>query len=456
MKYYARLAVTLYVLLFLSTMLWWKQGLLSLVYDALPSSPSFHGQNAIKARTFLKRYSADRIGLANMYSDYLQNRDPYLSYLLAGRVTSCEGRFTGYNNWFAKLDNVVIDPNYGRGRKGGENISEVMNQAESDEYYSLSFGFFRLPCRAEVSYTFGSESHLNNWLKKLEYKSEILERYEIPGFTIAVQRYEYVNMYHTMTDWFNTFLVTKVFKLSPENITILWIDGHPSGGLDSTWRHLFGKVVRIGEISRPIAFRSLIWGIVGYNSPLNEHGLPEVSYLVEFRQFFLSKHGIFPEDALNCKMLNILILWRRDYVAHPRNPSGSISRKIKNEDELLRKISDIFKGHHVRGLQIDTLPMREQLIITSKTDILIGMHGAGLSHTLFLPGHACLIEMFPDYYPAENIHFRAMAKWRHLYYTSWSNTDGNRELNNYYTVVDADEITRLADEMRNKICKNVE
>lgn len=453
MKYYSRLAVVLYVLLFLSTMLRWRVGILSIVHDAMPSSPSYHGrQNAIQSR-----YSANRIGLANMYTDYLKNRDPYLDYLLNNSVTSCEGHYTVYNNRFAKLDNVVIDPRYGRGRKGGENISDVMNQAENDEYYSLSRGFFRLPCGNEVAYTFGSDSHyLNSWMKKLETKRETLDSYEMPGFTIAVQRYEYVNMYHTMTDWFNTFLVAKVFQLNPKNITILWIDGHPSGGLDSTWRDLFGKVVRIGEIRKPVAFNSLIWGIVGYDSPLNKHTLTEVSYLGEFRQFFLSKHGIFPEDALNCKMLNILILWRRDYVAHPRNPSGSISRKIKNEDELLRKISDKFKGHNVAGLQIDVLPMREQLKITAKTDILIGMHGAGLSHTLFLPGHASLIEIFPAYYPAANIHFQAMAKWRHVFYTSWSNVDRKREMNNHYTVVDADKIARLADKMRNKICKNFE
>ncbi|XP_045158582.2 uncharacterized protein LOC123524440 [Mercenaria mercenaria] len=331
-------------------------------------------------------------------------------------------------------------------------MSQVMNQAEEEEFYTLEKGFFKLPCDEQVQYQFGEDSHLNHWRDILEFKTLNSQHYEISQWTIAVQRYEYVNMYHTMTDWYNTFLVTKVFKLDPKNVTILWIDGHPSGGLDSTWGNLFGEIRRIGEIRKPVLFPQLIWGIVGYDSPLDEHYLPEVAYLEDFRNFFLSKHQIFPADDLNCNQLNILIIWRRDYVAHPRNPSGSVSRKVKNEDELLGKIKDVFKGHIVKGLQIDKLPMQDQLALISKTDILIGMHGAGLSHTLFLPRHSGLIEMFPLYHPSENIHFRSMAEWRHLYYMSWSNFDDERELDNHLTIVNVDEIVILATEMHQKIC----
>ena len=36
---------------------------------------------------------------------------------------------------------------------------------------------------------------------------------------------------------------------------------------------------------------------------------------------------------------------------------------------------------------------REQLMVMQNTDILIGMHGAGLTHLLFLPDWAAVFEL---------------------------------------------------------------
>lgn len=452
MKYYARVSLTIYVVLLTVTFLWWRKNNITIDIETKNYPMKMYMRHKADNARLLKQDLMLHQEVAVDKQDFLLNRDPYIEYLIANHIRSCNGHFVGYKNLFAKFVNVLVDPKYARGRHGGENMSNVMNQAEEEEFYKLEKGFFKLPCSQQIKYEFGFDSHLNNWIEMIEIGKNFPSHYEIPKWTIAVQRYEYVNMYHTMTDWYNTFLVTKVFKLDPKNVTILWIDGHPAGGLDATWSTLFGEVRRIGEIRNPVLFPNMIWGIVGYDSPLDEHNLPEVPYLEEFRKFFLSKHQILPEDYPNCQQLNILIIWRRDYVAHPRNPSGSVVRKIKNEDELLNKIKTYFNGHNVKGIQIDKLSMHEQLAVISKTDILIGMHGAGLSHTLFLPRHGGLIEMFPLYHPAENIHFRCMAEWRHMYYMSWSNFNPEKELDNYLTVVNVDEVALLAIEMKNKIC----
>ena len=44
-------------------------------------------------------------------------------------------------------------------------------------------------------------------------------------------------------------------------------------------------------------------------------------------------------------------MWRQDYVAHPRNPSGEISRKIKNENDLLKAVKESLPELDVRGIQ---------------------------------------------------------------------------------------------------------
>ena len=120
-----------------------------------------------------------------------------------------------------------------------------------------------------------------------------------------------------------------------------------------------------------------------YESPLNYHSNPAIPYFNEFHSFFLKQHGIDKTKKLNCSQVSILFLWRRDYYAHPNNPSGRISRKIKNEDELIAYFSKQYPAANVSGKQLDTLNFKEQLQAITQTDILVSMHGAGLSHNLF-------------------------------------------------------------------------
>ena len=55
------------------------------------------------------------------------------------------------------------------------------------------------------------------------------------------------------------------------------------------------------------------------------------------------------------------------------------------------------------------------------------MHGAGLTHALFLPRWAAVIELAPSYWSLGE-HFQAIAAWRHLDYAKWVNNDYKNEL----------------------------
>ena len=48
--------------------------------------------------------------------------------------------------------------------------------------------------------------------------------------------------------------------------------------------------------------------------------------------------------------------------------------------------------------QVDfsTLSFEEQILVDATTDVLIGPHGAGLMHNVFLPDRGSLIELFVD------------------------------------------------------------
>ena len=165
----------------------------------------------------------------------------------------------------------------------------------------------------------------------------------------------------------------------------------------------------------------MVWSISGSNSPMNNHKAKNLPMVDSFRNYFLTRHGVSLTNDKDCKKLNILFIWRRDYVAHPRNPTGKIRRKIKNGIELLQNAQNEFPHYSIKGMQMDKLSMKEQVAIISKTNILIGMHGAGMSHVLFLPAGSGVIELFPYDTLPSNIHFKAMSRWRQLTYTSWQN-----------------------------------
>lgn len=373
---------------------------------------------------------------------------------------TCSGRLIGYGRQFALLKNVLIDKACCHSRqRGGEPIKTVLNQEESDEYYSADMGCFQLPCAEFQHYLFEYESqHLNAWMGSVKADRDVanVEAYQIDQLTIVVQRYEYVNLYHTMTDWYNAFLLTQFFGRTAQQTSILIFDSHPHGSLDSVWPQLFNSTFRLSALPPRTRFRRMVWNIVGYSSPMKIQLGPYPPLLDEFRSFFLSSFDIANDDrTTNCKNLTVLFIWRRNYVAHPRNPGGFVKRKIRNEAKLIsyvrRKMPEVAR---VRGVQIDVLPMRDQLRFVVNADILVGVHGAGLTHALFLPSGAGLLELSPNEMWSASEHFEAIAAWRKLVYLRWTNKDVMLDIESQgFFIVPPQVVTASIRKLRRQMCQ---
>ncbi|XP_074646887.1 uncharacterized protein LOC141902861 [Tubulanus polymorphus] len=370
--------------------------------------------------------------------------------------TFCRNKLVAFANEFAFLENVVVDRTRAHGRRGGEELQSVINQPEKKEYFKFDKGFFRLPCKADPSYKFANKNHLNQWISVVDGNDDYYNKSKIAEtkkkFTLAITRYEFANLYHTMTDFYNAFLMIRFFNKKPDDTTILFVDGHPKGSLDSIWSKLFNEVQRLGHMSNLTKYSELVWAAQGYNSPMNHHKLKSIPLVEDFREFFLARHNVTARiRPLNCSNVQLLFIWRHDYVAHPRNPSGSVSRKIKNEQELVNSITNKYHNIRIKAIQIDKFDMASQLKMVNEADILVGMHGAGLSHTLFLPKHAGVIEFYPAYWASSNIHFKAMAHWRKLHYERWVNRDRHNESPNHYTRIPPGVMTSLLQNILNKL-----
>lgn len=364
------------------------------------------------------------------------------------REVMCDGRMVGYDHEFVEARDMTIDRKFCTcALQGGELIRDVINQEELAEYYAFDVGCFQIGCAKRPSYFFNGENHLTKWMYSVAAHdvSDKVERV-IDDFTIAVTRYEYANLFHTMTDWYNAFVIMQFFNRTSFDTNILIVDAHPYGALDSVWPQLFNSTVRLAGIATRTRFRNLVWGILGYNSLMKIFVSPTPPLIEDFRSFFLSAYDIDSRRQIDCAKLSILFIWRHNYLAHPRNPSGFVSRKIHNEEQLIQYIKRKNSNSVVTGIQIDSYGMRQQLQLVANADVLVGMHGAGLTHAMFLPKRSALIELVPNYWSPMSEHFKAICVWRGLVYKQWFNNDPRNEF--------SDQSTNIPPQIMNTLIKN--
>jgi Glycosyltransferase 61/Tetratricopeptide repeat len=75
-----------------------------------------------------------------------------------------------------------------------------------------------------------------------------------------------------------------------------------------------------------------------------------------------------------------------------RNPHRP--RRIVNEAALVA----LLKRYDVRECLMDDLAVSDQIAIAMQAKILVGPHGAGMLHSLFMPKRSLIIELFPPNY----------------------------------------------------------
>jgi len=94
-----------------------------------------------------------------------------------------------------------------------------------------------------------------------------------------------------------------------------------------------------------------------------------------------------------------------------------LGRMIKNDKEIVAGLKSLesrkfTNGARVRFRDVDfsRLNFEEQIAIDATTDVMIGPHGAGLMHNVFMPDRGSLIELFIDG-SSSNRHFHNLAFW---------------------------------------------
>ena len=283
---------------------------------------------------------------------------------------------------------------------------------------------------------------------------------------------EHVNLYHTMTDWYNAYLMLVHLQYTtPERLArvrLLFLDNHPVGYLDPLWQSVFSPahpiltVRNLTAAGDAVVYSPLVaFSPAGYSCPIWVHlreedeCVDEVDLMGEFGRFVKRQLGVTDQQLTlqqieqwyghgstdspygsgvieqhtgpfaaykgekgRGKVLHIVVVSRRPYKTATVDHS-TVNRQIFNEPALIIALQSItaslattvFSHLHLALVDFARIPINTQILLCSHTDLLIGVHGAALSHALFLPPLASLLELQPQ---LQNWRiFQHMQQWSH-------------------------------------------
>lgn len=341
---------------------------------------------------------------------------------------SCEGPSSSmscYRNkvtmsTYCKATNIVIDNTKIRVSPGREAIKDVAGRAENDEFCKYYKGAFVVPgasCKGSVGRK-EDACHIADMTKFVGSEGPECTK-PSKKTAVIITRYEYCNLYHTMTDWYNTYAMLATHGLLNTNeYEIVFFDGHSWGNLDSTWEVVFPPAFKyVKELPPNHCYAKAIFVPCGYAGGVSlrstKVSCPNHQNVVEFGRYFIEKYGTKwrLSGVRNVKLVTLIL--RKDYLAHPRQLHGSslrkTGRKLANSNEVVVALNKL-ENVEVTAIFLEDLTFKEQVELVAKTDVLIGVHGAGLTFAMLLPPEAIVIELVPRSHTNQP-HFSAMARW---------------------------------------------
>ncbi|XP_012590488.1 PREDICTED: EGF domain-specific O-linked N-acetylglucosamine transferase isoform X2 [Condylura cristata] len=208
---------------------------------------------------------------------------------------------------------------------------------------------------------------------------------------------------------------TYFMKLDADVYIVMWdTSSYGYGDLFSeTWKSFTDyDVIHLKTYdSKRVCFKEAIFSLLPrmryglfYNTPLIS-GCQNTGLFRAFSQHVLYRLNITQEGPKNGKIRVTILARSTEY------------RKILNQNELVNALKTVSTFEvQIVDYKYKELGFLDQLRITHNTDIFIGMHGAGLTHLLFLPDWAAVFELYNC--EDERCYFD-LARLRGVHYVTW-------------------------------------
>jgi len=308
----------------------------------------------------------------------------------------------------------------------------------------------------------------------------VCQRYERNKRFIFMKRDGWANMFHSFSDIVNVFQSLLLYKKDitheemRDNVIVLF-DDDPEGPYYGVWS-AFGTVMRLSEFKKkymPVSaaqsdekngsgsggaaggavtcFENVLFGIPGGSNFIWKDGwhpnaCTDSLLLRSFAKFIMDHMKVkYQRKRSRRDKINVTLSSRRGKV-----------RVITNEDEIVNAINQstyAIEGSSNDGtktpvpinvvhVDFSNISFKEQMDLIANTDILIGMHGAGLTHLLWLPEESVVLEVFAkEHYPTLFRHLARLTKKTYLPFMNVHQENHNSA--NLFTKIDVPEFLKV-------------
>lgn len=260
------------------------------------------------------------------------------------------------------------------------------------------------------------------------------------NYTILVKREGSRNYWHSLMEIYSMTLTIDVLQMTrrpnssnpfitPEdavNTQVVLVDDHDDGPYFDLWT-LFAKkpVLRLKDIPENASIGNVIVPLAGGSNTLWQGDWEALScqnsvLLNTFVNRVLSIFGLGGHKPQHDEPIVVTFI----------NRTGG--RRFIDGEEYLRQVEADFPLVKVQSIDFAAIPYKQQLEIIQTTDILVGVHGAGLTHGIFLPPGSSMVEILP---PGLNHKgFRNVAFLRgHLYFSTHASNPPRRKRSDWHS-----------------------
>ncbi|CAI8028717.1 EGF domain-specific O-linked N-acetylglucosamine transferase [Geodia barretti] len=228
-------------------------------------------------------------------------------------------------------------------------------------------------------------------------------------------------MYHHFCDFFNIYASQHVNGSFSDDVQIVIWDTTLSKEFRDpfieTWRAFTRHpVMKLAQFQgKRVCFKDVVFSLLARM----QQGLYYNTYLTPdcrgsglmqaFTKHLVPRLGI-PQDSRLPERVRVTLLSR-----------STKHRRIVNENELVNALKTVgYFDVSVVDYKFREFPFLEQIKTSHNSDIFMGIHGAGLTHMIFLPDWAGVFEMFNTEDPRC---YYDLARLRGIEYITWEKGD---------------------------------
>jgi len=238
---------------------------------------------------------------------------------------------------------------------------------------------------------------------------ELPSRNEPEKFTVLLKREGAGNPWHSLMEIMSLAMTFDVLRISPDsrrgksggafitsddapNTQVIILDDDVDGPYFDLWR-LFARkpTIRLSELPAGADVGNIIIPLPGASNPVwqndwEPNSCDHSELLQTFSRRVLRHFNISDSKKSSGNEDNKIIVTFIDRRG---------TRKLVDLEKHVAALNNRYAHAEIRLVDFATLPLTEQIKTVRDSDVLAGVHGAGLTHGMWLKEHSVMVEILP-------------------------------------------------------------